>query len=925
VAEVYVEGKRLDVFEGFNFSFNYSIADIRHPEKRSTEYSKTIRCPGTPNNDSIFGQIYDVNISNPYNSGAANVEINFNPNKKAEAVVLADGVPVMRGSLQLRKVRSTYTDFVYDVVFVGQLVGIFGELGDKQLNGLGYDEATQTSLPHIDFSDLNHVYNQANQTASWTAPFGSGYVYPMIDYGRNFTYTPQGWRYYWVEDFRPAMYAKDIVDRIFAFAGFSYSSSFLSSAFFKRLIVPCGQALRLTEDQATARSFKAVKNLDQVMHRLETVHPSTFGNEMYFANWGAMVKLCFEDDSVNGFDNNNQYRILSTPNQLYGNQTENNYIFVSTQPQRTDILKSSVNLRVQKNTASVTREVYKGVLRIMRENSQTGVNSVVAETAWSFDLEALSVGEHITKTFYVEGEVTMFDNDNCYVMLDSDPQDDGFTADFRNQIGGEAWLDFRCTGGYFMNEPVVDAFYDGDTLQMQQIVPEVGMADFLISIFNMFNLFVWSDPNQENNLRIETRDDFYEGGIIRDWSKKLDHSKEISLEPLALLTANEYEYTYSEDSDYYNERYQDAHGHTYGRARIDVDNDFLRNTNTTSVIFSPTPLVNDNPSNRIIGKIYDSDIDEGAQPTDANIRILYYAGLLDSDPKWQHASLIDGSNYPLQYPYAGHLTHPTAPSQDINFGIPAELFYAANSYTGTLLYTNDNLFNRYHRRGMLEATNKDSKLMTAYFYLTPLDIQKLDFRDQILIDNSFWRLNKVMNYNPFGNDLTKVELIKIITKEPLKMETFTVGSNGTTPDAGGVVKRPRLEKTFKNNNQAPIYGGVVKGRNNTIADGVTSFMVRGDGNEVGVGCANITITGDNNTVNPSLRNVTIINSNGVTATRSNQSFMNNRQQESSEVLEGGEDEVRALDGGTNIFTVDGGEDIVQAQFSESSIYIVNGN
>lgn len=926
MAEVYVEGRRLDVFEGFKFSFNYSIADIRHPEKRSTEYSKTIKCPSNANNDAIFGQIYDVNISNPYNSGAANVEINFNPNKKAEAVVLADGVPVMRGSLQLRKVRSTYTDFVYDVVFVGQLVGIFGELGDKQLNGLDYDEATQTSLPHIDFSDLDHVYNQATQTASWTAPYGSGYVYPMLDYGRTFAYNSQGWRNYFVTDFRPALYAKDIVDRIFAFAGFSYNSSFLSSAFFRRLIVPCGQALRLTEDQATARSFKAVKNLDQVMHRLESVHPSTFGNEMYFVNWGEMVKLCFEDDSVNGFDNNNQYRILSTPNQLYGNQTENNYIFVCTQPQRTDILKTSVNLRVKKNSGSVNREVYKGVLRIMRENSATGVNYVVAETGWSFDLEALSVGEYITKTFYVEGQVDMFDNDNCYVMLDSDPQDDGFTADFRNQIGGEAWLDFRCTGGYFMNEPVVDAFHDGDTLQMQQIVPEVGMADFLISIFNMFNLFVWSDPDQENTLRIETRDDFYEGGMIRNWSQKLDHSKEISLEPLALLTANEYEYTYSEDSDYYNERYQDAHGHTYGRARIDVDNDFLRNTNTTSVIFSPTPLVNDNPSNRIIGKIYDSDIDEGAQPTDANIRILYYAGMIDSNPTWLHTSAVDShENWWGEYPYAGHLTHPTAPSQDINFGIPAELFYAANSYTGTLLYTNDNLFNRYHRRGLLEATNKDSKLMTAYFYLTPLDIQKLDFRDQILIDNSFWRLNKVMNYNPFGNDLTKVELIKIITKEPLKMGTFTVGSNGTTLDAGGVVKRPRLEKTFKNNNQAPISGGVVKGRNNTIADGVTSFMVRGDGNDVGVGCANITITGDNNTVSPSLRNVTIMNSNGVTATRSNQSFMNNQEQESSEVVDGGLDTVRPLGAGGTSFTVDGGLNTVQTQFSNSSIYLIEGS
>ena len=158
MAEVYVEGKRLDVFEGFNFSFNYSIADIRHPEKRSTEYSKTIRCPGTPNNDSIFGQIYDLNISNAFDSTAANIDVNFNPNKKAEAIVIADGLPIMKGSIQLRKIKRKYTDYLYEVSFLGQLIDIFGEIGDKELNGVDDD-----GNPFIDFSDLDHDYTRANQ------------------------------------------------------------------------------------------------------------------------------------------------------------------------------------------------------------------------------------------------------------------------------------------------------------------------------------------------------------------------------------------------------------------------------------------------------------------------------------------------------------------------------------------------------------------------------------------------------------------------------------------------------------------------------------------------------------------------------------------------------------------------------------------
>ena len=70
MVEVRIEGYRLDVFEGFDFSFNYGVADIRNPEKRSTEYSKTIKCPATKNNDALFGHIYDFNISNNYDANS---------------------------------------------------------------------------------------------------------------------------------------------------------------------------------------------------------------------------------------------------------------------------------------------------------------------------------------------------------------------------------------------------------------------------------------------------------------------------------------------------------------------------------------------------------------------------------------------------------------------------------------------------------------------------------------------------------------------------------------------------------------------------------------------------------------------------------------------------------------------------------------
>ena len=56
----------------------------------------------------------------------------------------------MRGSIQLRKIKRKKSDYIYEVVFVGRLVDIFGVLGDKQLSGLDND-----GLRLIDFSDLD--------------------------------------------------------------------------------------------------------------------------------------------------------------------------------------------------------------------------------------------------------------------------------------------------------------------------------------------------------------------------------------------------------------------------------------------------------------------------------------------------------------------------------------------------------------------------------------------------------------------------------------------------------------------------------------------------------------------------------------------------------------------------------------------------
>ena len=913
MVEVRIEGRRLDVFEGFDFSFNYGVADIRNPEKRSTEYSKTIKCPATKNNDALFGHIYDVNISNNYDANTSNIDVNFNPNKKAEARVIADGVEVMAGVVQLRKVMQKGHAYTYEVVFIGKLLNIFSKIGDKQLSG-----TDENGLRFLDFSEYDHDLKYSNQVNSWTATIGEGYVYPLIDWGDGSLFTTAGRRVYEVGDLRPAIYVKTLIDKIFDFAGFSYTSSFFNTTTFKRLIVPATKKLNLPQNQIEPRQFKAVKTLPQIMSRFASQSPNTFGNDQLFnPSTGQMAKLCFEDDSVLGFDNNNQYVII-TQNRPY--DATNNYIFVCQETLRYDTFKSSIDLQITKN--ATLSGVFEGTVDIVRWVDSSQTLEVVAESAFYFDISGANGTQ--TQTVYVEGDTFSENNDQVYIRLNSDRYANGYKPDFRNSASGlgNVALDVRCTGGYFENEPITDELFEGDLVTLSDHLPDVEMREFLTSVFNMFNLYVEADPNNENNLLIETRDTFYSQGGTKNWTYKLAREKDIALEPLGVLTDREYIYTYSEDGDYYNERYQNNRGHAYGRARIEVDNDFVQSSKEVEVLFSPTPLVNDNPSNRIIGAIYDSDIEEGAKPTDANIRIMYYGGLLPSTPSWKHRRRFPLYDFDTTvYPYAGHWDNPLTPTLDINFGLTLELYYQSNSYTGTLQVTNANLYNLYHRNYINEITDKDSKVMTALFYLEPTDINTLDFRDQIVIDNAYWRLNKVMNYNPFKEGLTKVELIKI--KEPV---TFSKGSKNLNSSGFlGAERLPNPSTEIKTNgNKYPPFQGKVSGRDNSVGHSVTAFKVVGSNNRIGEGSRNIVILGDGNEVNGGLHNVQLINTNGVTITDSNVTFVSGKQQENRDVLDGSKDSVRALNGGTNIFTVDGGENIVQTQFSDSAIYIIEG-
>jgi hypothetical protein len=295
----------------------------------------------------------------------------------------------------------------------------------------------------------------------------------------------------------------------------------------------------------------------------------------------------------------------------------------------------------------------------------------------------------------------------------------------------------------------------GDTIVINDTIPKgIFQKDFFASIVKMFNLYVYEDKLVEKKLIIKPFIDFYDGSQI-DWTGKVDRGSVIRLKPMSEFTARYYDYKYKQDNDFYGENYRKKYNEGYGDFIYDSENEFVKEVDSTELIFSSTILYQKTATDKIYSAIYKlSNENTKEDKMDSVIRILQ-AKKVTGMTSWKlnHPS---GHDTYTAYGYAGHVDDPLNPTDDINWGAPKELFFTTASYTAA------NLFNGYWSEYIAEITDKDSKLLTCSLKLNEVDIYNLDFSKLIYIDGSLWRLNKVLDYNPMDFNVTKVELLKVI-------------------------------------------------------------------------------------------------------------------------------------------------------------------
>jgi hypothetical protein len=304
--------------------------------------------------------------------------------------------------------------------------------------------------------------------------------------------------------------------------------------------------------------------------------------------------------------------------------------------------------------------------------------------------------------------------------------------------------------------PVAVELEEGDTMKIGYTLPKsMKQRDFLKSIISMYNLYVTQDRLRTNVLEIVPYNEFYRTfkDQALDWSDKLDQSQDITITPLSELSAKEYRLTFDDDSDYWSTSYKTKFNEAYGESRTIIDNDFILDTKTVKVVFSP-PVMREQVAGRIMIHLY--KVENGVKvPDNFKPRIAYWKPQVEC-PTWYIDYAASDTPY-TTYPYAGHLDDPIEPQTDVLFSFPREVYFSIGLYP-----QNNNLYTEYYEGLITSIGDRNSRLLEGYFYLTPTDISNLDFRTIVKVGVHYFQLEKVDKYNPIANGLSYVSLFKIL-------------------------------------------------------------------------------------------------------------------------------------------------------------------
>jgi hypothetical protein len=716
--------------------FNYSVQELRDISNVRSPHSLRFNMPMTDNNNKFFGQYYNVNFDSE----------SFDAGVKTNVQVFDAGVPIMVGVLQLHSVTKSLSK--YEVSVLAEVASFYDAVKD-----LSFSEIFITSAGLVD-TDLDHALTAANITTSWditnditTGAVGAGViVYPLSDWGLN---VHDSWTFGFHHSgsatsnngmgfgtssaggqlapqcFKPAIRINWLLNRIAQKAGFTISSDFLTND-----VSNLYMFLATEVERAIGRPVYGARVGLEGNFVLPTGYAQTF------------IPLTNETAPNNDVDATFLGGTFVAPMQgIYHFQAQA-VVTANTIPDTGDY---DIGLRLIKNYAPLSTD---NPLIIYGESYtlQYGGTFNCPTDVFSVSLDA---GE--TLSMFIKSS-----SQNQVQILENSGDNYTFLT----------LLSYTSTGTF---------------VDVSENFPDMKVGEFLTEIFNRFNLVIYSYPDSPTVLYVEPYNDVLDSTSEKyDWTDKID-ADTIIVSPTTKFQKKSITFEDGEGKDWKNDWWQKHYGYVKGRWIYENDNEFAVGNQRIGGGFQPLRLATIPQSfynsggstqipNVLVPRLYDAGYDTQVtkELVEAKPILAFYHGKKDigNNREFRVGGYFSGSVDVSQYPFFSEYN--TSPVTTNSIGLSWALNWGSEqehpliNEGDTPGVSNLHCFRKFWARRLYEEYSGDSRFMTCEAYLTPLDIHRLKWNDEIFIDNCWWRVVKVSNFSTGQVKPAKLELLKVI-------------------------------------------------------------------------------------------------------------------------------------------------------------------
>jgi hypothetical protein len=551
-------GQQLDLFADEDIQLSNNVTGLFDIGVLPSDFTRQITLPGTKVNNAFFEHVYDISIDSPFL---------FATNIKVPAYFDFDSIYLSNGYLQLNKVNVLANKFIdsYEVTIYGTLSSFGRDINRDYLTNL-------TSL-----QKYNHTASYDNISASWGGNlFNGDIVYPLADYGTGYQYASGDFQTFGMNDtdgsltvqnFKPAIRVKKVLDAIFEEAGYTYSSSFMNEPFMDDVYMICNHSLKYPE--------------------FNEVDLETYGKIKVGAISGSgMTDVVLTSGSWNTLP---WYNTLSDPQGFY----QNGAYTVNEKTNLEGILNLNVNVSCSVNNMPGTFSA-NGTWQIrMKETGSSTAYSTQALQSYIifFDQLQNSRTGGINTTYELQTQFKLYGipAGTYYFQIRQSPN----SATPPLPV---VTMDPDNTTKSYLQITQVNQAADGRIMDIPSNMPYgtqgIKQIDFITGLQKKFNLVIYPNKTKANEFIIETFNNWYKKGQVKDFNRYINLDDKIEVIPANNLAVNQLNFGDTLDQDYLSQQFSKEANREYAKTYYtDTTNFFSQGKFEVKTTFASTPLV----------------------------------------------------------------------------------------------------------------------------------------------------------------------------------------------------------------------------------------------------------------------------------------------------------------------------------------------